>query len=75
MDFYDILFAKKLGGGGGSSVDVESLSVTENGTYEEEGKAYSPVNVNVNGEFITVYKGTSVPDSTVGKDGDIFVEY
>lgn len=48
MDFYDILFAKKLSGGGGSSVDVESLSVTENGTYTaEEGKAYSPVNVNV----------------------------
>lgn len=50
MDFYDILFAKKLGGGGGSSVDVESLSVTANGTYTaEEGKAYSPVTVNVAG--------------------------
>ena len=31
--------------------------------------------VEFDGEFITVYKGTSVPDSTVGKDGDIFVEY
>ena len=32
---------------GGSSVTVEALSVTENGTYSEEGKAYSPVVVNV----------------------------
>ena len=50
MDFDSVLLAKKLGGGGGSSVDVESLSVTANGTYTaEEGKAYSPVTVNVSG--------------------------
>lgn len=48
MDFYDILLAKKLSGGGGSSVEVEPLSVTENGTYTaEEGTAYSPVDVNI----------------------------
>ena len=50
MDYYDVLLAKKLsdGGGGGSSVEVESLSATSNGTYTaEEGKAYSPVTVNV----------------------------
>lgn len=35
-------------GGGGSSVDVEPLNITENGTYTApEGKAYSPVIVNV----------------------------
>lgn len=35
-------------GGGGSSVTVEPLSVTENDTYTApEGKAYSPVTVNV----------------------------
>jgi len=28
---------------------VESLTVTQNGTYQESGKAYSPVNVNVSG--------------------------
>lgn len=34
--------------GGGSSVTVEPLSVTENGAYTaDEGKAYSPVTVNV----------------------------
>lgn len=33
--------------GGGSDVDVKPLSVTENGTYQESGKAYSPVTVNV----------------------------
>lgn len=31
----------------GSQVTVESLSVTQNGTYQESGKAYSPVIVNV----------------------------
>ena len=48
MDFYETLLAKKLGGGGGSSVDIEQLSVTQNGTYTaEEGTAYSPVVVEV----------------------------
>lgn len=47
MDYYSTLFASKISGGGG--VTVEPLSVTENGTYQEEGKAYSPVNVNVSG--------------------------
>lgn len=47
--------------GGGSSVDVESLSVTANGTYTAPtGKAYSPVNVNVSGSSgaLTVASGT-----------------
>ena len=36
--------------GGGGSITVEPLSVTENGTYTaEEGTAYSPVTVNVSG--------------------------
>ena len=36
------------GGEGGGDITVEALSVTENGTYTaEEGKAYSPVVVNV----------------------------
>ena len=30
-------------------VEIEALSVTENGTYQEQGKAYSPVTVNVEG--------------------------
>lgn len=48
MNYYDILLAKKLNGGGGSSVEVEPLSVTENGVYEaEQSKAFSPVTVSV----------------------------
>ena len=46
MNYYDILLAKKLNKGGGE-ITVEGLSVTENGTYSEVGKAYSPVVVNV----------------------------
>lgn len=47
MDYFDILLAKKLSGGGGD-ITVEGLSVTENATYTApEGKAYSPVVVNV----------------------------
>lgn len=42
------------GGGGGSSVTVEALDVTENGTYTApSGKAYSPVNVQVSAKIET----------------------
>lgn len=41
-------FIQKYRGGGGGDITVESLSVTENGTYTApSGKAYSPVSVNV----------------------------
>ena len=45
MDFFDILLAKKLEDD--RDPTIEGLSVTENGTYREEGKAYSPVIVEV----------------------------
>lgn len=59
--------------GGGSSVDVEPLSVTQNGTYTAPaGTAYSPVTVNVSGgggnDFVVTlgYDGTIdfAPDCT-----------
>ena len=47
---------------GGSSVSVEALSVTQNGTYTAPtGKAYSPVTVNVSGggsSWQTLYDGS-----------------
>lgn len=47
MNYYDILFARKMAGGQGE-ITTEGLSVTENGTYTApEGKAYTPVVVNV----------------------------
>lgn len=45
MDFFDILLAKKLEDD--RDPTIEGLSVTENGIYTEEGKAYSPVIVEV----------------------------
>ena len=41
------MLLEKAGEGGGSDVTIKQLSVTENGTYSEEGTAYSPVTVNV----------------------------
>ena len=48
------------GGGGGGGVEVEALSVTQNDTYTApEGKAYSPVTVNVSSvEKITLVEET-----------------
>lgn len=45
MNIYNALIYKKLyGGGGGGEIEVESLTATENKTYNAgEGKAYNPV--------------------------------
>lgn len=45
MNYYDILLAKKLEDD--RDPQVVGLSVTENGTYSEEGKVYKPVVVDV----------------------------
>lgn len=49
MNIYNALIYKKLyGGGGGGEIEVESLTATENKTYNAgEGKAYNPVVVAV----------------------------
>lgn len=60
--------------GGGSGVTVEALSVTENGTYSEEGKAYSPVTVNVAGgssDFSTAEVTVSPSDGLVELNGSV----
>lgn len=41
-------------------IEIEELTVTENGTYSEEGKAYSPVKVNVSGGGSSDYSIASV---------------
>ncbi len=47
------------GQGPGPSITIIPLSVTENGTYEESGKAYSPVTVNVPGiDPQTIWRGS-----------------
>lgn len=50
MDLFDLAVANKLagGGGGGGDIDVDALTVTENGKYTASaGHAYSPVTVSV----------------------------
>lgn len=68
MSIYkDLLMSQIIGGGGGHSVEVVPLSITENGVYNaEEGKAFNPVEVEVSKsaseneiEFID-YDGTIV---------------
>ena len=59
MEQYLDYIAENGGGGGGSSVTVEPLTVTSNGTQTApSGKAYSPVMVNV---------PNSYTDSDIGK--------
>ena len=53
MNYFDILFAKKMsGGGGGGDITVEPITITTNGTTTApEGKAYSPITVEVDMGF------------------------
>ena len=49
--------------GGNVEVEIEQLTVTQNGTYQESGKAYSPVIVSVSGGG-----GASVDTKTITND-------
>ena len=57
----------------GSQVTVESLTVTQNGTYQESGKAYSPVTVNVQGGGGGVNNGNDVV--FIDYDGTVVASY
>lgn len=79
MNLLDIAIAKKMGGGGGSEPVIESLSVTENGTYTAPSgvDGYSPVTVNVSGgggasNFVT---GTFVVGSEAYAKETVTVPY
>ena len=64
------------GGGGGSSVTVEALTATENKTYTApEGKAYSPVTVNVptGGGGLEYEEGIYTPASDIARPTISFV--
>lgn len=72
MNIKDFILGYRIGkgdGGGGSGVDVEPLSVTENGEYSEEGVAYSPVTVNVagGGGGLEYEQGTWTPNEDTTK--------
>lgn len=65
---YNFLYADlhivKGGGGGGGSANIQSLSITQNGTYTASGgvDGYSPVTVNVSGTTTLKY-GVLRPDA------------
>lgn len=66
MNLYDMLLAQKLGGGGSTpSVTVEEKNITQNGTYSEEGKAYSPVNVLVPNSYSAGDEGKVVSNGAL----------
>ena len=60
--------AKNGAGGGGSSINVQPLTVTENGTFDApEGQAYDPVIVNVasgGGAELNIAYGDTAPEDT-----------
>ena len=59
MDYFDILLAKKLNGGGGGDITIEDLYVNENGTViAPSGKAYGKVVTNVPAPSNAIYKHT-----------------
>ena len=81
MNIKDFVLGYLIGkgdGGGGSSVDIEPLSVTEHGEYSEEGVAYSPVNVNVAGGGGASNIKTGTFTTTAGENNyvhDVDTEY
>ena len=57
---------------------INPLSVTENGTYNAPTgvDGYSPITVNVSGGTVgPIYSGTSIPDSSVGNNEDLYIQY
>ena len=59
MDYFDILLAKKLNGGGGGDITIEDLYVNENGTViAPSGKAYGKVVTNVPAPSSALFKQT-----------------
>lgn len=64
------------GGGGGGSITVEPLTVTENDTYTApEGKAYSPVTVNVSGGGSEFQHFTMTVNATFPEDSYLWALY
>ena len=59
MDYFDILLAKKLNGGGGGDITIEDLYVNANGEYRApSGKAYGKVTANVPAPSNAIFKQT-----------------
>lgn len=70
MNYFDVLFARKMAG---ASEGVETLNVTANGTYNAPfGKAYNQVNVHVRN--YTVYGFHINPDESDPSDAVTYLE-
>jgi len=68
---------KLTGTGSGGGGNIQSLSVTQNGTYTASGgvDGYSPVTVNVSGGASNVITGTFTTGSTAGGIGSVSLSY
>ena len=66
FDAASYIMGKNASGGGGSTVTVEPLSVTENGTYTApDGEAYTPVTVAVPNTYSASDEGKVVDDGAL----------
>ena len=66
MNIKDFILGYLIGkGDGGGGASVEPLEVTENGTYSEEGVAYSPVTVDVPNSYSAGDEGKVVSNGAL----------
>ena len=66
FDPMSYIAGKNAGGGGGTSVTVEELNVTENDTYTADaGKAFNPVNVTVPNSYTAGDEGKVVSNGAL----------
>ena len=64
MNLHDLVLYQAMNGEAEPSVTVEPLEVTENGEYSEEGKAYSPVTVDIANEANLIMTNIQVVNQT-----------
>jgi len=56
---------------------IEPITITENGRYNSPSgvDGYSPITVNVSSGSVNILTGTDEPASSIGSDGQIYLQY